>query len=383
MLPLFHAIGHGVKGGHVQEAFDEIFRRRIERGRDDYINRVFGAFGADLAAIGQFFEIPWTKPFRSLSASKRSWLVDSAAHAMTALRRLRESVAPREAGLAMDIELRNWFNAAVAGGTLSDTLITLGDVARAILVAERALIYADRSDDIQRRENNLSYLAAALADAGDLERAAALFAEAETLQADLQPDMPQLYSLQGYLYGDLLLARGAAEEALTRSRTQLDLAQRYLGRGGGLHNIGFGWLLIGRAQDALGEAEGSASLDTAVEGLRNSGTEQYLPQALLARAAHRRKRVAAGETSLLVDLRDDLAEVEDIADPEMRLYLADLALERARLALDVPASVRGPEDEAVHQTQIAADLIAATGYHRRDGELRELEARLAARPRAA
>jgi hypothetical protein len=51
--------------------------------------------------------------------------------------------------------------------------------------------------------------------------------------------------------------------------------------------------------------------------------------------------------------------------------------------LDVPASVRGPEDEAAHQTKIAADLIAATGYHRRDGELSELQARLAAKPRAA
>jgi len=145
-----------------------------------------------------------------------------------------------------------------------------------------------------------------------------------------------------------------------------------------LHEIGLGWLLIGKAQDALGEPEAAASLDAAAESMRKSGQEQLVPEALLARAAHRRKRVAAGETALLAPLREDLAEVEDIAEPEMRLYLTDLALERARLALDVPSSVRNEKESAAYQTAIAEKLIAATGYHRRDLELAELKARLAA-----
>ena len=108
----------------------------------------------------------------------------------------------------------------------------------------------------------------------------------------------------------------------------------------GLHNIGFAHLLIGRAQDALGDGEAAASLDAAVAGLRKAGRTDTLPLALLARAAHRRRRAAAGETDLIDGIRADLAEVEDIAGEEMRLYLTDLALERARLALDVPVSLR-------------------------------------------
>ena len=68
--------------------------------------------------------------------------------------------------------------------------------------------------------------------------------------------------------------------------------------------------------------------------------------------------------------------MEDIAGEEMRLTLTDL--ERARLALDVPSSVRNEAESAAHQTAIAEKLIAGTGYHRRDGELAELKARLAA-----
>jgi hypothetical protein len=111
------------------------------------------------------------------------------------------------------------------------------------------------------------------------------------------------------------------------------------------------------------------------------GRSDYLRQALLARAAHRRRRAAAGETGLIEGIRTDLAEVEDIAGEEMRLHLTDLALERARLALDVPAAFDSPaaaQAEAKEQTAKAAALIAGTGYHRRDGELTGLRTRLAA-----
>ena len=49
--------------------------------------------------------------------------------------------------------------------------------------------------------------------------------------------------------------------------------------------------------------------------------------------------------------------MEDIAGEEMRLYLTDLALERARLALDVPAAFESPaaaRAEAEAQTAKAA-----------------------------
>jgi hypothetical protein len=88
----------------------------------------------------------------------------------------------------------------------------------------------------------------------------------------------------------------------------------------------------------------------------------------------------SGETDLIEGIRADLAEVEDIAGEEMRLYLADLALERAYLALDVPLAFINPDTaraEAERQTGKAADLIGETGYHRRDAELAQLKARLA------
>ncbi len=100
MQPLFHAVQHGVKAGRAQEAYDEIYRRRIYRGNnDDIITRVLGAFGSDLGAIAHFFEAPWRTPRRELKPGDQAWLLSSAAFALTALGRLSNSVEPRRAGL--------------------------------------------------------------------------------------------------------------------------------------------------------------------------------------------------------------------------------------------------------------------------------------------
>jgi len=180
MQPLFHAIGHGVKAGKVQEAFDEIFWRRIRRRDEFYITRVLGAFGADLASIAQLFESPWSTPNSALRAMHQAWLLGEASYALKALGRLSESVAPREAALAMFKAHEDWAGAARNGGELTTTLLTLGDVGRAVAVSEQALEHADRAGDQQEREFRTSDLANALAAAGDLSRAAELFTNAET-----------------------------------------------------------------------------------------------------------------------------------------------------------------------------------------------------------
>ena len=95
--------------------------------------------------------------------------------------------------------------------------------------------------------------------------------------------------------------------------------------------------------------------------------------------------------------RRDLDEVEEIAGPgPTRLYLCDMALGRARLALargeafaplnglveDSPPKPEPPDPaerdrlhaKAAEQLRIAADYIATCGYHRRDEELAELQA---------
>ena len=130
--------------------------------------------------------------------------------------------------------------------------------------------------------------------------------------------------------------------------------------------------------------------DKAIEDLRSANHAVHIPRGLLARAAFRR---SVGNWD---DAARDLDEVEEIAEPgPMRLYLCDMALERARLAFArieafaplnglIDDSPRKPErpneaerkslhDEAARQLTTAADYIKTCGYHRRDEELAELQ----------
>ncbi len=134
----------------------------------------------------------------------------------------------------------------------------------------------------------------------------------------------------------------------------------------------------------------SANLQEAIEHLRASDRNDQIPCGLLARAAFRR---TIGEWAAAAR---DLDEAEEIAEPgPMRLYLCDIALERARLALaqveafaplnglvepsppppvlpdpDAAAALR---EDAREQLDVARKLIAECGYHRRDKELTELD----------
>ena len=120
-------------------------------------------------------------------------------------------------------------------------------------------------------------LANALAQAGRGPAAAALFAEAEARQAEKrEPEFPRLYSLQGYNYCDLLLARGAAQAVQERAAWVLPLMkqQRWL------LDIGLFSLVDGSraslllAADGDVEATGATSprLDEAVTALRAAGS---------------------------------------------------------------------------------------------------------------
>ena len=122
-------------------------------------------------------------------------------------------------------------------------------------------------------------------------------------------------------------------------------------------------------------------LDRAVDGLRQAGTQDQLPRGLLARAELRR---GTGE---LDKARRDLDEAFSIAARGgMRLFEADCHLAYARWylasvetlhATSLHAMSLPPEtDKAGEHLAKAKQIIEQTGYHRRDGELQELEAQV-------
>jgi tetratricopeptide (TPR) repeat protein len=338
MTPLFYAVYHSCRAGQHAECRRGVYRDRILRGNEFYLTKKLGAFGTYLSLLANFFETPWNQPVTTLSPADQYWLISEAGFALRAVGRLADAVGPLQAGAEADVKLDDWGNAARSYVNLSELHLTLGSLNEAVAAARRSVGFADRSGDEFLRVVSRTTLAGALYQSGDFDEAVRLFAEAERLQAERQPQYPILYSLRGHQYCDLLLDQGRAAEVLRRASQTLLIAERNRW----LLAIGLDHLSLGRAHPA-GSAEAAHHLDQAVEFLRRAGQLDDLPRGLLARGTPH-----------------DLDEAFRIATRSgMRLYLADYHLARGNLA----------EAEA---------LINPTGYHRRDRELAALRARVAA-----
>ncbi len=370
MEPLFAAVAHGCLAGKHQKALDEVYWERIKCKNEHYATKKLGAFGADLAALANFFDAPWDQPAAGLSEADKAVVLNWAGFRLRALGRLREAAAPMQAGMELQAGQEDWKNAASAAGNLSELFLTLGAVARAVDFARKSVTFADRSGDGFLKYAMRTALADALHHAGELDEAEALFRDAERLQQEDQPEYRYLYSLGSYRFCDLLLSRGKVEEVLERTAQTIEIAQR----NNWLLDIALDHLSLGRAyllQALSGDASqleaAARHLDRAVTGLRESGNQDDLPRGLFARAAL--FRVQQNFRAAW----DDFTEAQEIAGRgEMQLHLVDYHLESARVCV---AERRA--DQAQQHAETAAELIEATGYHRRDGEVALCRAQVA------
>jgi tetratricopeptide (TPR) repeat protein len=393
MEPLYTAVIHGCRAGRQQEAFNEVYWRRIRRGDDSYSIRKLGAFGSDLAALSGFFDRPWDQPSASLISAVQAFLLNAAGFRLRALGRLVEAVQPMEVGLERRVLLEDWENAARSASNLSELTLTLGEVARAVSLGKQSVDLADRSDDAFQRMVSRAKVADALHQSGLWEESAESFREAEALQAERQPKYPKLYSLQGHRYCDLLLSRGEPEsgsvlnglaaspeaarqlrEACREVRERAEQTLKWATAAQDILSIALDHLSLGRAHLGLALtspaeasfAKAAEHLDHAVEGLRRANHEHYLPLGLLSRSALRR---LLGD---LVGAEADLSEALEIAERgSMRVHECDAHLEWARLC-------RQRGDRAGQQEHVARArrLVEETGYLRREREVEWLEADL-------
>jgi tetratricopeptide (TPR) repeat protein len=362
MQPLFSAVAHGCAAGMHQQALYEVYWPRIRREDDAYIAHKLGAFSDDLVAVAHFFTIPWQTPAAALTDSDIAVVLNWAGYSLRALGRLREAIEPMQANISMSVQQENWDEAALGASNLSELQLTLGDITNAISSAAQSEVYADKSEDMFQRMGGRTNHANALNQSGQLTQASELFQAAEVLQQERQPDYTYLYSLQGFLYCDLLLALGETEMVLERAEYDLDCWTNHFSNGS-LLSFSLPKLTLGQAHLQQGNIKQATSwLEQAVAGLRAAGQQDHLPSGLLARAALFR------HTHNFPLAHQDLKEVFDIADNSgMRLHLTDYHLEMARLLL-----AEQNTENLQHHIDEAKRLINETGYHRRDADLADL-----------
>jgi tetratricopeptide (TPR) repeat protein len=286
----------------------------------------------------------------------------------------------------------SWTNAAIGASNLSELELTLGRLPDAVTDARQSITHADQSGDAFQRMARRTTAADALHQSGQRAEAGTLFAEAERMQQERQPQFDLLYSLSGFQYCDWLLA--PAEQAawqhflnqpLSNLESQISDCLAEVERRA---TITLKWMIdnemslldialdhltlarVGLIRAILANPLPQPTLHpphvaAAVNGLRAAGTMDHLPRSLITAALYHFVR---GEHDLALK---HLAEAQQIAERgPMPLFLADIHLTRARLFRD-SASLSE-----------AATLIRTLGYGRRHAELADAEAALGTnRPR--
>ncbi|HEY6874568.1 MAG TPA: hypothetical protein VI298_17750 [Geobacteraceae bacterium] len=388
LMPLYQAVFHGCQAGMYQRACEEVYIRRILRGSGSdgfYSVNKLGAFGPDLGAVACFFNEPWKSPVPTFTESDQAWLLNIASICLRALGRLTESLEPMAASNKYAFEQEDWANAAKGFNNLSELELVLGDITGALRAAEQTVTFADRSGNTFLCSASRATHASALHHAGQRSESMALFHQAEEMQAKNQPNYPLLYSVSGFLYCELLLAD--SERAAWRMFLKMEIENRKLElasicreverratktleweegmKGAPLLDFALHHLTMGRASlyGALLSSqhpdlrEAQCEVLAAVDGIRASGQQYYLPDTLLSRAW---LRFLEGNTD---GARATLDEAWEIAERDpMRLFMADILLYRARLFRD---------REALKQ---ARAMIEQCGYWRRKEELEDAEA---------
>jgi tetratricopeptide (TPR) repeat protein/CO dehydrogenase nickel-insertion accessory protein CooC1 len=365
MSPLFAAVAHGCQAGRYQEVLAEVYWQRILRGEEYFSVNKLGAFGATLATLSGFFDLPWQKPIERLAEDSKSFVLGLAGFLLRALGRLTEATDPMRSSLEAHIAQELWKAAAVTAGNLSELYLTIGNVTQALGYARQSVELADRSDDALQQTSGRAALADVLHQVGSFGEAETVFRQAEEMQKSTQPELPLLYSLRGFRYCDLLLSQGKYQDVQSRAAQTLELVgDKYW-----LLGVALDYLSLGRAHLMKAQVEGvnnysqaTTYLDRAVDGLRQAGEQEFLVRGLLARTGLYRVMGALDKA------RRDLDEAFSIAARGgMRLHEADCHLEYARLFV-----ANGELDKMRESLARAKKMIEEMGYHRRNSEYQRI-----------
>ena len=398
--PLFRAVTHGARAGLAAQAYEEVYYPRISHGDEAYSVWRVGAISETLAAISSFFLKPWSQIDPTLKKSSISEILNDAGYFLMTVGRISEAKIPLKSSLDASLKHSDWRIGVHSACNLCEIQLALGELNDALCTAQCAVECSDRTGAPNLRRVTRCWLGYALSEKGHYEEALLQFREAESIQAAHKPATPFLFSIEGYLYCDVLLH--AAEEAAWRGNSCESIlrelaptleqvekcakrALAFIERLERLLDVADDQLTLGRcalyraifatAKDEKEKARESSRsfIEAAVEGLRRSGHADHIPLGLLS---HSWLCALEGDSD---GARGSLNEAWQIAERgPMRLHMARIHLYRARFFYavtpypwnrDKHGQPRGPKDDVA----AARALLEHCGCSRRKKELEDTE----------
>ena len=330
MAPLFEAIVHGCKAQLADEALIEVFYSRVLRdGNTEFAVRKLGAIGATIGCLTVFFKASWSDIDARLTAQNRSYVLGEAGHLLRMIGSARDAAELLSLSIEQSILGYDWLNTAISAVNLCDVTLLVGNVASAVRSSERAVEFADRSEDRFWRGTARVQLATAFYLSARFEAAHAAFADAVGVQTKM---LTYFAAFNHWSFiCDVAPAKMKAIRQLAEHQLQMATQHRHLLDIGLLHLILATVALRLSTDDSLfGHDRAPSHMEEAVRFIREAGSIDELPQPLIRRAEMHR---TFGEFDLAAK---DLAEAEQIASQGgMVRWQIEGGLERLRLDLAI------------------------------------------------
>lgn len=366
MAPLYAAVGHGCYANYYQQAYSEVYRKRIVAGHD-YATNKFGAYSTELAALYGFFDKHWISPVVELTETDKGFVLNRAGFCLRILGRYKDAIQAIQMALDHACSHQDWKKASHRARFLCGLHANSGDLTQALICARKSIELAEHSNDDLVGVESHAILAYNLHQCGLIFDAEAKFSEAENMQKVSCPDRPLLGSTHGFSCCDLFFDLGKYSEVHKRANSTFgSLNQSKLTIALSRLSLGKAYLRQTVSEKTRNFTVAANYLSEAVGNLRQTEVDEFIIRGLLAQAElHRVGRDFA-------KAQRDLDEAFTIATRGgMRLHEADCHLEYARLHLAMDE-----KDKAQDSWAKAKKMIEEMGYHRRDPELHLIEAQL-------
>ncbi len=374
MLASLHAVAHGCAAEQYERSLG-LFRLRVRQGEKNVAVWRLGAFIADLAALRCFF-VDEEKPSPKLHISAQAYVLNETGADLRALGRFEEAKHMINAAVMAQEQVTRKKAAGESAGKANKRLANylgnkaslhsaIGTLEEARQAAERAVAAADASSSDFQRVSTRAALGHALHKMKDIAKARDLFAEATKYNSKWTN---RLRALQGARYCALLLDLGQYEEVLAITNQNLPWTEKMSWR----REVALEHLNRGLAISYIAgptSAKAAEDLDAAVAILRQTGYQQYVPQALIARSSLHRRCGLLGDEGATDDAWKDLREACEIVHRTGHLLAeCDALCVKARLWFDAHDIDKGAGCSARLQK-----LIAQTGYELRSFDFSVLQ----------
>ena len=360
LIPLYRAVRHGCQAGEYASAF-KVYWTRIAQGDRVFGMSELGVYGEELSALAGFFRHRWDETVEGLDGHMQGMVLGTAAFSLRAIGCLTQSLGSMTLSEELLEAAGDLQHASQVAGYHAETLRTLGRLAEAVVVAERCVEVADRSDHLGMKIYGRTTLGDVLHRLGEVDASLHMFREAEQLFGR------QLDSIPGARYCELLFSCDRYDDVIR----QADAALR--SHDTQAHLLAYGYCLLYKGLSQLRQDDSKMALECilrAEECIRKAGLQEHQAFALVLVADVRRRQAE------FIEAERNLDEAGIIARScSANLVLADVHLSSVRLYLDWHARTKREVllSKAVAEVNAARDLVGSSGYQLRLRDVQDLE----------